>query len=254
MSDQDTGAQPNLPPKPPLSEQPAEHAAQAQEAAPQQVPPASLPPTPPLASPAPPQQFQAPQFQAPQFQSPQPQPQQFSTVQDQPQFGVPAQQVPPAPYPSPAGYGPGWQQAPLQGGGSGITQQGAFRQFAPRLSLILSGVTLVGLVFVRIFAAVLSSSGKDLIDYTSQDRIADVLGGFGLASIVLIVAAIVFGHMGLTDRTGENRLRALAAFALGVGYVLAVLYLLRFIIAVITVLPAFSAAGGNVAGNFFWWA
>jgi hypothetical protein len=147
----------------------------------------------------------------------------------------------PAPYP---GGAPASDFPPSSRGGVG--RVGAL------ISLILSACVVLGLLVVRIFSAILSVGGEKLVAAATQDRIADVFGWMGIITIVPIAAAVVFGHLAWSSPAPRGR--GLAGAALGVAYLLVILYFCRLVIAIITILPGFEYHSGTVASNFFWWS
>jgi hypothetical protein len=81
--------------------------------------------------------------------------------------------------------------------------------------------------------------------------VIDVLGAFGLFTIVLVAIVVVLGHMGLAStRGGARRGRGIAAAGTTLGYVLVFIYVNTLIAAAIaSTLPN----NGTFLQNVFYW-
>jgi hypothetical protein len=161
-----------------------------------------------------------------------------------------------APYGQGAPYYAGPTQAP-PGYPAGVpanrAPSGLARVGGP-VSLIISACVVLGLLFVRIFSSILSVGGEKLLAARVEDQVATVFGWLGIVTILPLAAAVVFAHIAWASPAQGPRGRGIAGVALGVAYLLVILYFCRLVIAILTIVPAFEYHSGTVAANFFWWS
>jgi len=153
--------------------------------------------------------------------------------------------LPPVPSPEPAPssirtVSVSTPDVPRASGGSG------FGWVATILGLLVG----MGLLIVKIYSV--ATTGEAFVGM-NLDGLTLTLAVLGFLSIVLIIIAIVLGHVGVA-RAGkaQGRGAAISGFALGGSYLLLVLWIIRLVAAVM------SAAMSNDWSYFLqdtvWWA
>ncbi|MBN9607585.1 MAG: hypothetical protein J0G30_13345 [Actinomycetales bacterium] len=147
---------------------------------------------------------------------------------------APAAEPAPTPIPSSASTDGAAKRAPRSGTPFGLT------------ALLLAVVLVVLYLGVRVASVAMSVNYVD--DF---DAPALVLGVLGLVAVLPVVAVIVLGHLGAAFSRRSHRGGVVSGMALGVGYVMLLMWGNRIVSAVI------AAAGFGDPGHFvhdiFWW-
>ena len=117
---------------------------------------------------------------------------------------------------------------------------------------------MAAVIAIGTCAALLFTTIVDGVYYddSSEQVVPMVLGMLGLATIVPVVASVVLGHVALSaTRHGRTRGRATAGIAVGVGYVLLALYVVRIVNAASVASQGYSGEVGELfLQNIFYWA
>jgi hypothetical protein len=204
------------------------------------------PPPAPTPASQPEQQAQPPQFAAPQYPAP--------TYPQAPANGYP--QAPANGYPQPYAYGSPPPTNPGVGyPGAYPTTNGVKPAIRGRrlaiASFAASALLVLGLVLAKLLQALLIiPTGID-----DENPFVEALGYIGIASIVLILFAIVAGHIAFAwspRGTGAQRFIALLGFS--IGYVMLILYFLRLLATILNLQGAEPSDHLTFPGEFFWWS
>jgi hypothetical protein len=111
------------------------------------------------------------------------------------------------------------------------------------LSLLFGIICSVILLTVRTIAASINEAVTQ--NKFDSNVLGTVLGIFGVASIVLIVAMIVLGHVGARKRV--TRGRVIAGVGIGLGYLNLALWFNRIVLGIIEVVTTHDPT------SFFYW-